>query len=163
MQHLTALSGLLVALVSAHPTTHQHIARAKSPTRTMIPSTCFSSQSAFDTDFSYDYPWGTTHNGAARMDTSHVSLTGNQLTLTAEYVTGQPDATFSNKPLKIHYLSGTVHAKETFTVAKTGGYDFSAQVIAPVAKGTWPAFWLTAVQGWPPEVCRTHYPQKSAC
>lgn len=118
----------------------------------MIPSTCFSSQSAFDTDFAYNYPWGTTHNGAARMDTAHVSLAGNQLTLTAEYVTGQPDATFSNEPLKINYLSGTVHAKETFTVAKTGGYDFSAQVKAPVGKGTWPAFWLTAVEGWPPEV-----------
>ena len=118
----------------------------------MIPSNCFSSQAAFDTDFSHNYPWGTTHNGAARMDSAHVSVAGNQLSLTAEYVTGQSDATFSNKPLEIDYLSGTVHAKETFTVAKTGGYDFSAQVKAPVAKGTWPAFWLTAVQGWPPEV-----------
>lgn len=30
--------------------------------------------------------------------------------------------------------------------------NFSAEFQAPVAKGTWPAFWLTAVEGWPPEI-----------
>src|SRR4051812_38957547 len=33
----------------------------------MIPSTSFDSQADFDTDWNYNYPWGTDHNGAARM------------------------------------------------------------------------------------------------
>ena len=131
--HSSLLTAFLATLALAS-TSPLRSAAAKKPTRTMIPSTCFDSQANLNTDFSYLYPWGATHNGAARMDNAHVSLANKQLTLTAEYVTGQADATFSGKPLKIEYLSGTVHAKETFTVAKTGGYDFSAQVRAPVGK-----------------------------
>jgi galactan endo-beta-1,3-galactanase len=122
------------------------------PTRTMIPSNCFNSQSNFDIDFSYNYPWGTDHNGAARMNPSQATLNNGVLTLTAKPVSGQPDASHGGKSIKIHYLSGAVYAKEHFNVSAIGGYDFSASVQAPVAKGTWPAFWLTAVQGWPPEI-----------
>lgn len=113
-----------------------------------IPSTTFDSQANFDQYFSYAYPWGNTHNGAARMDNAHVSVGGGQLTLTADYTTGQPAA----GSLAIHYLSGTVYGKESFTIKAGGGYDFSGQFLAPVAKGTWPAFWLTGVNGWPPEI-----------
>lgn len=121
-------------------------------THTMIGGDCFDSQANFDANFDYLYPWGNTHNGAARMDDAHVSLEGGYLTLTAEYETDQPDATFSGSSLAINYLSGTVYAKDTFTVAATGGYDFTANITAPVVTGAWPAFWLTAVEGWPPEI-----------
>ncbi|KAF2842103.1 glycoside hydrolase family 16 protein [Patellaria atrata CBS 101060] len=120
----------------------------------MIPRDVFSSQSKFDADFNYLYPWGTDHNGASRMDKAHVSIeySSNTLTLAADRVSGQPPATHGGKQIPINYLAGTVHAKEHFSVAPTGGYDFEAEFLAPVTRGTWPAFWLTAVDGWPPEI-----------
>lgn len=123
-----------------------------SAVRTMIPTTVFDSQTDFDTDFEYLYPWGTDHNGAARMNSTQVTITNSTLTLTATPVTGQPSTTQGGKTIAINYLSGAVHAKETFTVEATGGYDFTGEFLAPTTKGTWPAFWLTAVSGWPPEI-----------
>ncbi|CAG7565010.1 unnamed protein product [Fusarium equiseti] len=108
---------------------------------TDIPKNSFNS---LETYWNYLYPWGPTHNGGARMDEEHVSITDGVLTLTAEPRTDQEDP--------IHYLSGAIHAKSTFTVAPGGGYDISAEFIAPVDKGTWPAFWLNAASGWPPEI-----------
>ncbi|KAL2857261.1 concanavalin A-like lectin/glucanase domain-containing protein [Aspergillus pseudoustus] len=108
---------------------------------TEIPADSFN---AFDTYWNYLYPWGDTHNGGARMDSEHVTVSDGVLTLTAEPVSGQPDP--------IHYLSGAIHAKSTFTVEAGGGYDLSAEFIAPVSTGTWPAFWLNAASGWPPEI-----------
>jgi beta-glucanase (GH16 family) len=88
------------------------------------------------------------------MSPSQVSLNNNILTITATPVSGQKPASHGGQSIPIHYLSGAVHAKEHFNVSRAAGagYDFSAEFIAPVAKGTWPAFWLTAVDGWPPEV-----------
>lgn len=87
------------------------------------------------------------------MDKPHVSIsTPGTLTITAQRVTGQPPATHGGQQIAINYLSGAIGAKQTFTVPTGGGLVFSAEFQAPVAKGTWPAFWLTAVQGWPPEV-----------
>lgn len=114
-----------------------------------IPSTSFDSQDDFDTYWSYNYPWGTDHNGAARMDSSHVTVGGGQLTLTADPVTGQPP---TSSGVAINYLSGTAYAQEYFTVAVSGGYDFTGQFKAPTAVGTWPAFWLTGANSWPPEI-----------
>ncbi|CCF39550.1 glycoside hydrolase family 16, partial [Colletotrichum higginsianum] len=107
--------------------------------RTIIPKTSFDSQPNFDADWNYLYPWGTDHNGGARMNKDNVKFDSGVLTLTA------------NK-ININYLSGAVHAKEHFNVSLGGGYDFSAELRATTTKGTWPAFWLTAVQGWPPEI-----------
>lgn len=116
---------------------------------TVIPSDSFSS---FDTYWNYLYPWGTDHNGGARMDEGHVSTSEGYLVLTSEPVTGEPPAEHGGEQIPINYLSGAVYAKETFTVAAGGGFDFSAEFLAPVDVGTWPAFWLTAVEGWPPEI-----------
>ncbi|EGO57934.1 hypothetical protein NEUTE1DRAFT_63306 [Neurospora tetrasperma FGSC 2508] len=132
----------------------------------LIPSTSFNSTTTFNTYWSLNYPWGTDHNGAARMSPSQVSIspsadgTSSTLTLTAHRVTGQKPATHGGKQIPIKYLSGAIHAKQHFTITSSSssgagavsGYDFSAEFRAPVAKGTWPAFWLTAVNGWPPEI-----------
>ncbi|KAH8588691.1 family 16 glycoside hydrolase [Bisporella sp. PMI_857] len=120
--------------------------------RTIIPATSFNSQTDFDTDWNYNYPWGTDHNGGARMAKSQVQFSSGQLTLTAKKVTGQPDASHGGQAIKINYLSGAIHAKEHFNVSRGGGYDFTGEFKATTTKGTWPAFWLTAVNGWPPEV-----------
>ncbi|KAJ5931475.1 hypothetical protein N7516_005964 [Penicillium verrucosum] len=108
---------------------------------TEIPSDSFES---LDTYWNYLYPWGDTHNGGSLMDADHVSVNDGILTLTAEPVSGEPSP--------IHYLSGAIHAKSTFTVEEGGGLDLNAEFIAPVSKGTWPAFWLNAASGWPPEI-----------
>lgn len=142
--HRTSPAGLLATASALLP--------AALAVRTIIPTTSFNSQADFDADWSYNYPWGTDHNGGARMDTSHATLVNGVLTLTAVPATGQPAASSGGKSIPINYLSGTVHAKETFNVSRGGGYDFSAEFLAPTGKGTWPAFWLTAVQGWPPEI-----------
>ncbi|EPQ52140.1 hypothetical protein GLOTRDRAFT_95800 [Gloeophyllum trabeum ATCC 11539] len=82
--------------------------------------------------WNYKYPWGDTHNGAARMVPGHVQASG------APQVEDQ-----------VH--SGTIWAKEQVKVDESSavGYEAEAEFIAPTAKGTWPA---NAASGWPPEI-----------
>jgi len=137
-----------------------------SASRILIPADSFSSQTAFNTSWAPLYPWGTDHNGAARMSASQISLlpddnnnnnnnntNSSTVVLTATPSPNQPPASHGGKSIPIHYLSGAIHARQTFSVSSPGGgLDFSAEVLAPVSRGTWPAFWLTYVDGWPPEV-----------
>ena len=133
---VTTLSSLALAL----PGTKGGLAKRES---TLIPTTCFDSTSSLTEYFDYAYPWGDTHNGAAKMyDANAVISTAGTLTLNATY-TGASDYA---------YDSGTVYAKQSFTVEESGGLDFTADFIAPVATGTWPAFWLDGVNSWPPEI-----------
>jgi beta-glucanase (GH16 family) len=83
------------------------------------------------------------------MNSTQVAVGNGQLTLTADYVIGQPP---TSSGTAINYLSGTVYAQEPYTVMVGGGYSFSGQFLAPTIKGTWPAFWLTGVDSWPPEI-----------
>ncbi|KAF2798157.1 glycoside hydrolase family 16 protein [Melanomma pulvis-pyrius CBS 109.77] len=126
----------------------------KARASTLIPSTVFDSTANLEQYFTYNYPWGgDTHNGGARMDKAHVSISSpGTLTITAQPVKGQKPATHGGKQIAINYLSGAVGAKQHFTVPKGGGLVFSGSFQATTTKGTWPAFWLTAVNGWPPEV-----------
>ncbi|KAK1772158.1 glycoside hydrolase [Phialemonium atrogriseum] len=127
-------------------------AAAAAPVSTVIPSTSFDSQADFDTHWDYLYPWGSDHNGAARMDKAHVKIDSGTVTLTAQRVTGQKPASHGGQSIDIHYLSGAIHARENFTVARGGGYDFTGEFRAPTMKGSWPAWWLTGVSSWPPEI-----------
>ncbi|KAK1756276.1 concanavalin A-like lectin/glucanase domain-containing protein [Echria macrotheca] len=144
MRSLKPLAVLLLGSLSAYP--------AADAKHVMIPATSFDSQSNFDADWDYNYPWGTDHNGAARMSKSQVSMSGGTLTITAKKVSGEKPATHGGKQIPIKYLSGAISAKEHFNVSRGGGYDFSGEFRATTTRGTWPAFWLTAVKGWPPEV-----------
>ncbi|KAJ5991823.1 hypothetical protein N7451_007547 [Penicillium sp. IBT 35674x] len=109
----------------------------------LVPTTCFDSNTTLNEYFNYNYPWGDTHNGAAIMSSANAVIsTPGTLTLNATY-TGASDYA---------YDSGTVWAKQAFTVEESGGLDFSADFLAPVVTGTWPAFWLDGVNSWPPEV-----------
>jgi galactan endo-beta-1,3-galactanase len=114
---------------------------------TLIPTSCFNSTSTFESYFNYNYPWGDTHNGAALMQQSQVSIIHNAYLQLQSNYTG-PQSGNSN----LKYVSGTVYAKQHFTVQKSGGLDFQANFVAPVATGTWPAFWLNGVNSWPPEI-----------
>ncbi|KAL5396310.1 hypothetical protein PMIN03_012974 [Paraphaeosphaeria minitans] len=110
------------------------LATGLSSAATIIRKTVFDSTSSLTQYFSYNYPWAGT------------------LTLTAQKVSGQPPATHSGKQIPINYLSGSVYAKQHFTIPSGGGFIFSSSFQATTTKGTWPAFWLTAVNGWPPEI-----------
>ncbi|PSN69377.1 hypothetical protein BS50DRAFT_550187 [Corynespora cassiicola Philippines] len=121
---------------------------------TLIPKTAFDNTASLEEYFTYGYPWGgITHNGGARMDKAHVAISSpGTLTITAQRVQGQPPATHGGKEIPINYLSGAIGGKQQFTVPKGGGFIFSGSFQATTAKGTWPAFWLNAVNGWPPEI-----------
>ena len=128
------------------PVVDPSVTIGKRATTTVIPTSCFDSTSSFQSYFNYAYPWGNTHNGAAIMVNSNAVISpAGTLRLKADYTGTQSNA-------NIRYNSGTVYAKQTFTVKKGGGYDFSATFVAPTAKGTWPAFWLTSTGTWPPEI-----------
>ncbi|KAG5808641.1 hypothetical protein H9Q74_011806 [Fusarium xylarioides] len=119
------LKGLIIALYGVGVSCSALRPPIERRATTEIPSDSFNS---LETYWNYLYPWGATHNGGARMDKEHVSVTDGVLTLTAEPRDDQEDP--------IHYLSGAIHAKSTFTVSAGGGYDISAEFIAPVARGT---------------------------
>lgn len=125
---------------------------------TLIDSSSFASYAAFEAKWNYLYPWGSDHNGSARMiggpgKHNHIALMDSGvLHLKAEYI--QHDEGRSNKDpfLPIKYHSGAIHAKHQVTVSDEWPmYEVSGYFKAPTSKGTWPAFWLTAVRGWPPE------------
>ncbi|KAF5351099.1 hypothetical protein D9756_008387 [Leucocoprinus leucothites] len=125
---------------------------------TVIPSNSFSSVSTFETYWNYLYPWGSDHNGSARMrgsssDHSHINPASGTLSLIATPTSNpSPPTSSANPHPAIHYASGAVHAKSQITVTRSNSYTISGDFSASTARGAWPAFWLTAVNGWPPEV-----------
>nr|F7J1C8.1 RecName: Full=Galactan endo-beta-1,3-galactanase; AltName: Full=Endo-beta-1,3-galactanase; Short=FvEN3GAL; Flags: Precursor [Flammulina velutipes]BAK48741.1 endo-beta-1,3-galactanase [Flammulina velutipes] len=117
---------------------------------TVIPANSFSSFSTYWNNF---YPWGTDHNGSGRMASANIIVASNTLSLIATPTSNpSPPTSTSNPKPAIHYASGAIHAKEHITVTAANAYTVSGEFSAPTAVGTWPAFWLTAVSGWPPEV-----------
>ncbi|KAF8067763.1 endo-beta-1,3-galactanase [Lyophyllum atratum] len=124
---------------------------------TVIPSTSFSSYSTLESYWAYLYPWGSDHNGSARMkgsssDHSNIVVASNTLSLIATPTSNpNPPTSSSNPHPAIHYASGAIHAKSQITVTAANSYTISGEFSAPTVRGTWPAFWLTAVNGWPPE------------
>jgi hypothetical protein len=109
----------------------------------------FADRATLVSEWNFNYPWGPTHNGSARMvssatDSSHVYLpAAGQLQIKASPVTGQGT---------IHYESGAVWAKDQVLVNSTfPQYEVRGEFQAPSARGTWPAFWLTGATSWPPE------------
>ena len=124
---------------------------------TIIPSNSFSSYSTLESYWNYLYPWGSDHNGSARMkgstsDHSNIQVGSNTLTLVASPTTNpSPPTSTSNPNPAIHYSSGAIHAKHQITLSSDHAYTLSGEFSAPTNAGTWPAFWVTAVNGWPPE------------
>ena len=118
---------------------------------TVLPKNSFSN---FDKYWNYLYPGGVSdHNGGARMDKEHVKTeNGNTVVITAEPSSGEPPSNHGGGNIPINYRSGAIHSKETFTVKKNGGYDFNAEVLVNPVQGTWPAFWCSGAESWPPEI-----------
>ncbi|KAE8385387.1 concanavalin A-like lectin/glucanase domain-containing protein [Aspergillus alliaceus] len=122
--------------------------------KNIIPTTCFDSYTSLEEYFSYLYPWGSDHNGSARMvgnstDHDYISVESGTLTLLAKPVKGQEPTSGGQE---INYLSGAVHSKNTFTVEAGSGFDIEGEFQATTDKGTWPAFWFNSAKTWPPEI-----------
>ena len=109
---------------------------------TLLPTTSFNSYSTYWNNL---YPWGSDHNGSARMRTQNIATSGGVLTMTAY------PGTVSDKP-SIHYFSGTCYAKQQVNVsASWPKWRVSGEFQCPSVRGTWPAFWLNGANQWPPE------------
>ncbi|MCD8742035.1 family 16 glycosylhydrolase [Mucilaginibacter roseus] len=131
--------------------------RAADTWQTVIDGSSFADYTAFEAQWNYLYPWGSDHNGTARMygsptDHNHISLANSELTLLATRINWDEGTSTSVPHLPIRYHSGAVHAKHQVLVNdQYPNYEIKGDFQAPSSAGTWPAFWLTAVNSWPPE------------
>lgn len=79
-------------------------------------------------------------------------MPGNIFHIRANFITGDEGKSNKDPFLKIKYHSGAIHAKHQLMVSNEWPqYEVGGSFRAPVVKGSWPAFWLTAVKSWPPE------------
>ncbi|MGS2761016.1 DUF2264 domain-containing protein [Sinomicrobium sp. M5D2P9] len=124
---------------------------------TVIDGTSFAGYDVFAKHWNYLYPWGSDHNGSARMyagpeNREQLALNDGVLRIKATPVNKDEGKSSSPPHQQIKYHSGAIHAKHHIEISREYPvYKVSGEFRAPIAKGTWPAFWLTAVDGWPPE------------
>ena len=124
---------------------------------TVINTDSFNSYGQLESEWNYLYPWGSDHNGSARMygsssDHNHVYVSGGILTLKASRINWDEGVSSSNPHPAIHYHSGAIHAREQVLVNDTyPNYEVRGEFQAPAVRGSWPAFWLTGAWSWPPE------------
>jgi hypothetical protein len=119
-----------------------------------VVSKSFSSRAVFEQHWANGYPWGSDHNGSARMFSSNVVVNDGRVTLTAWPVSpaGSQGRSASNPHLPIAYDSGTFYLRNPITInTNHPAWDIRFQCQTPSARGTWPAVWMTGAHGWPPE------------
>jgi hypothetical protein len=121
-------------------------------------SNSLSDYQTFEKYWAYLYPWGSDHNGSARMygsstDHNHVYLENNSIVLKACKIDWDEGKSDANPHPEIHYHSGAIHSKMTFTVNdQYPNWEVRGEFNAPYKSGTWPAFWLNGANTWPPEI-----------
>ena len=97
--------------------------RAAAATWETVLDGSFASYSTLQAAWNYRYPWGSDHNGTARMyasasDHCQVFLeSGGVLVLMATRLAADEGTSSSDPHLPIHYHSGAVHAKQQITVS----------------------------------------------
>ena len=135
----------------------QATALAADTWETVLDGSTFNSYSAFEAAWNYLYPWGSDHNGSARMygsptDHNHIYLENGVLTEKAVRINWDEGSSSSDPHLPIRYHSGAVNAKTHVLVNdQFPNWEVKGDFQAPSVKGSWPAFWLTGVNSWPPE------------
>jgi galactan endo-beta-1,3-galactanase len=124
---------------------------------TLLSNSSFANYSAFESQWNYLYPWGSDHNGTARMygsssDHNHIWLSGSVLNLKAVRINWNEGNSSKDPYLPIKYHSGAVHWKQHVLINdQFPNYEVKATISAPYSNGCWPAFWLTGVNSWSPE------------
>jgi len=147
---------VLAAILLVAATLLPRAATRASTFETLI-NNSFTSYSALETTWDYRYPWGSDHNGSARMyasstDHDHVIVSSGVLTLKATHITWDEGTSTSSPHLAIHYHSGAIHARDQIVVTdQFPSYEVRGEFQAPATRGAWPAFWLTGANTWPPE------------
>lgn len=142
------------AILNETPTGKAH---TESAWETVLDQSTFASYTAFEAAWNYLYPWGSDHNGTARMygsstDHNHIYLQDNVLTIKATRITWDEGSSPHDPWLPIHYHSGAIHAKTNVVINdQFPDWEVKCDFQVPTVKGSWPAFWLTAVNSWPPE------------
>ncbi|MGH8022848.1 MAG: glycoside hydrolase, partial [Limisphaerales bacterium] len=120
--------------------------------QTIVDETSFSSVAAFQSSWSYNYPWGADHNGSARMNATNVTVANGMVTLTSSLTNDYEGVSSSSPYLTIRYNSGTFYLKTHITIdSQYPVWDISGEFRVPTQTGAWPAFWMTGANSWPPE------------
>lgn len=115
-------------------------------------SNSFNNKESFLALWGYSYPWGPDHNGTARMYDSQVTVGNGLLTIRADRLNAPEGKSALSPFLPINYHSGAIHLKQMIKVSDTlPQWIISGDFQAPVVAGSWPAFWITGVDSWPPE------------
>lgn len=120
-----------------------------------LDSTSFNSKEKFEAKWNMFYPWGSDHNGSARMFAENVSLlNGGILQIKSEWTNWAWEGYSTAEPkLRITFHSGAIHAKDQIKVtAELPYWEISGDFKAPITPSSWPAFWITGAWSWPPEV-----------
>lgn len=120
-----------------------------------LDGTSFNNQTKFDEKWNMLYPWGSDHNGSARMFKENVNLTANGvMEINSNWINWNWEGYSGAEPkLRITFHSGAVHSKQQIKVTPELPYwEISGDFQAPTVFGSWPAFWITGVSSWPPEV-----------
>ncbi|MVT12421.1 LamG domain-containing protein [Chitinophaga tropicalis] len=135
----------------------QIAATTASTWETVIDGSTFANYTAFEAAWNYLYPWGSDHNGTARMygsstDHNHIYLGNNVLTIKATKISWNEGNSGADPYLPIHYHSGAINAKTHVLVNdQFPNWEVKCDFQVPTVTGSWPAFWLTGVNSWPPE------------
>ncbi|PRD56518.1 family 16 glycosylhydrolase [Sphingobacterium gobiense] len=119
-----------------------------------LDSTTFENTTKFEEHWNMFYPWGTDHNGSARMYEEQVSLVGDgELKVQADRTEEWEGNSSADPWLRIYYHSGAIHYKNHITVTDEEPYwIISGDFKVPTMVGSWPAFWITGAWNWPPEI-----------
>jgi hypothetical protein len=86
-------------------------------------------------------------------DHNHIYITaGGVMNIKATRITWNEGNSPHSPYLPIRYHSGAIHAKHQILINdQFPDYEVKGEFQVPTASGTWPAFWLTGVNSWPPE------------
>lgn len=131
-----------------------------------LDSTSFENKEKFKAHWNIFYPWGTDHNGTARMYSKNVNLKNDGiLQITAQWLNGNEEGKSTADPhLPIRFHSGAIHYKKHIMVSKELPYwEISGDFKAPIAFGSWPAFWITGANSWPPEIDMLEFKGSNVC
>ena len=157
----TAAAAVAVPLIGVDPARAADAAAQQigaAAWETVIDGNSFASRAALESKWNYLYPWGSDHNGSARMyasraDTNHQWISpAGVLNIKATRITWNEGNSSHDPWLPIRYHSAAIHAKNQVLVNdRYPNWEIRGEFQAPSARGTWPAFWITGANSWPPE------------
>ncbi|MBQ4822622.1 family 16 glycosylhydrolase [Aquimarina sp. MMG016] len=125
---------------------------------------------SFENNWNYLYPWGSDHNGSARMygsssDHNHIYKNGRgYLTIKASRINWNEGNSSHDPWLPIRYHSGAIYAKKKVNISdQFPEWSLEARIAAPSSRGTWPAFWITHDGPWNAESDIMEYKGSKVC